>query len=89
MNSLLASLLSGISLETIGLAAVLVTGAGVWLQWQRQEHVADIEEALKDGRLLPQEAERRMRWVTRRATGAVVAGVGLLIAVAYAWVRSH
>lgn len=76
-------------MEALGLAALLMTLAGVWLQWNRPTRVADIEEALKDGRLLPDEAEQRLRAVSRRATGWVLAGMSLLIFVAVVWVQDH
>ncbi|ACB73911.1 hypothetical protein [Opitutus terrae] len=89
MKAIVAHLLSGSSLEAVGLAALLMTLAGVWLQWNRPAHVADIEEALKDGRLLPDEAEQRLRAVSRRATGWVLAGMALLVFVAITWVKNR
>lgn len=89
VNALLAHLVSGSSLEAIGLAALLMTLTGVWLQWHRPAHLSDIEEALKDGRLLPEEAAQRQRWVDRRAAAAVIAGMVLLVFVVIAWMQNH
>lgn len=89
MNAFFAEFVSETSMEAFGLAAVLVTLAGIWLQWQRPAHVSDIEEALKDGTLPPDKALQRIRRIERRAVTWVIAGMILLVLAGIGWVRHH
>lgn len=80
-------LLSEKALEAIGFAAILMTLTGVWLQWHGPNHLSEVEEALKDGRLLPEEAESRTRKIERRAMIWVIAGMVLLVSAGIEWLR--
>lgn len=74
----LALLLSLTRAEALGVVAVVVTLVGLWLNWRRPVHEAEIEEAVKDGKLTTEQAWRRNRWVRRRAKVVVTAGVLLM-----------
>lgn len=66
--------------EILGLVAVLATIVGLWLNWQRSWHIADLEEDVKNGKISEEQGWRRARWVHWRATTVLVLGVTLLIA---------
>lgn len=73
--------------EAFGITAVIATIVGVWLQWKRQAHLAEIEESVKDGRLASEEARQRSRFIDWRAQVLVVAGMTLMMAVALGWIE--
>lgn len=87
MNAIVGRLISTSISEAIGLAAVLVTLAGIWLQWQRPSHLSEIEELVKDGKLPPDEGWQRLRRVDRRATLLVIAGTLMLLLAGFGWMR--
>lgn len=78
----IAMLLARGTWEIFGLTAVVVTLIGVWLNWRRSWHIADIEEDLKNAKCDEHVAWRRMKVVNWRATAVLVIGVALLFLAA-------
>jgi uncharacterized iron-regulated membrane protein len=87
MNARLIILASAGIREAFGLTAIVATLLGVWLQWKRQAHLAEIEESVKNGRLASDEARQRSRFVDWRAQVLVIVGMALLMAVALGWIE--
>lgn len=85
MALIIAYVLSQPVVEVLGLGAVLITSVGVWLKWQQTTHLSEIEEAIKKGQLLPEEARQRARYVDLRATLLVGFGMLLLLFAAFGW----
>jgi hypothetical protein len=79
----LAFFFTGSTPEVVGLAGAAATLLGVWLNWRRQEHIEEIEEHVKNGKLTTEQAWRRMRLVNWRAQAVVFAGTGLLAFAVY------
>lgn len=77
---LIADLFAQRTWEILGLLGVIIIVTGIWLQWQRQSHIADIEEDIKNGKTTEDRAWRRMRFVNWRA--AAVLGIGIVLLLA-------
>lgn len=58
---LTAALVASARFESLAVIGLVTTLAGVWLQWNQYWKRSDAEEALKDGKLSPESAERRIR----------------------------
>jgi hypothetical protein len=85
MSGLLGFVLSAGTREVLGLAAMLSTAAGVWLKLRQTSHLSELEEAVKDRKLQPDEARQRARYVDLRASGLVTLGLSLLFLTAFGW----
>lgn len=68
--------------EIVGVLAVAIMLVGVWLQWRRHDHVADVEDDIKNAKLTEEQGWRRARWIGRRANAVLVVGVLLLLGAA-------
>lgn len=85
MRSGLGFVLSPGAREILGLAAMLSTAAGVWLKLRLTAHLSQLEEAVKDSKLQPDQARQRARYVELRASGLVTIGLSLLFLTAFGW----
>lgn len=83
VKTFLAFFFRGSPAELIGLAGALAMALGVWLNWRRQEHIEEIEEHVKNGKLTTEQAWRRMRFVNWRAQAVVFLGTALLAVAVY------
>lgn len=68
--------------EWLALVGLVVTLAGVWLQWNLQWKRSDAEEAVKDGKLSAEAANRRIRWLGVLGPGICVVGMLMLVLAA-------
>lgn len=67
------------SFSEAGLAVALVlTFAGVALQWHQNNHRMSLEERVKDGKVSEDEARRQILFYSRFAPIATVLGIALL-----------
>jgi hypothetical protein len=71
--------------EMLGVAAMLSTSAGIWLRFRLPTHLSELEEAVKDRKLQPEQARQRARRVHRRASGLVTIGLLMLLLTAFGW----
>ncbi len=78
MNISFAFIFARSAAELLGFSGAFAMLVGVWLNWRRQEHIEEIEEHVKNGKLSAEQAWRRMRFVNRRAQAVVFIGTGLL-----------
>jgi hypothetical protein len=85
MRETLGFVLSPGMREALGVAAMVSTTAGVWLKFRLTAHLSDLEEAVKDGKLHPEQARRRARYVDWRASGLVTIGLLMLLVTAFGW----
>ncbi len=83
MTSSIAVALSVGGWELAGLFSAMVTLAGVWLRWRSQWHISEIEDEVKNGKISGDEAQRRMRFIERRAMTMIFGGLGLLVFVLF------
>lgn len=83
MITSLAFFFTGSAPEVIGLAGAGAMLVGVWLNWHRQDHIEEIEEHVKNGKLTTEQAWRRMRLVNWRAQAVVFIGTALLAIAVY------
>lgn len=65
--------------EVVGIAALGVTLVALWLNWRRTAAIAQLEEDVKNGKITPDAAWHRSRFVHRRARAALVLGVALML----------
>lgn len=68
--------------EWLALTGLVVTFAGVWLQWNLQWKRSDAEEALKDGKISAEAASRRIRRLGVLAPAICIAGMLMLVLAA-------
>ena len=64
-------------------AAIVLTLAGMAMNWHLPRHRMSMEERVKDGKLTPDEAERRLRFFGWCAPVATLLGVGVLVVVLF------
>ncbi|QYM78128.1 hypothetical protein K0B96_12510 [Horticoccus luteus] len=64
--------------EILGVLGMVTTLAGIWLQWNQHWKRSDAEEALKDGKLSPAGAARRIRTWRVLAPTLTIAGTLIL-----------
>jgi hypothetical protein len=61
----------------VGFSGMTVMGLAGWLQWRLTWLSSDVEEAAKDGKITPEQAEFRLQMLRR--TGPLLMALGALI----------
>jgi hypothetical protein len=64
--------------EIVGLCGLVISLTSIWLQWDLQQRLSNIEDRLKDGRITGEQAMQKIRFWKYFAPALSLTGVILL-----------
>ena len=71
--------------ELLGLAATILIAAGTWLRWRLAAYCSDAEEDVKDKKISPEAARRRIRMINWGVPIITILGLVLLVEAYFRW----
>jgi hypothetical protein len=71
--------------EMLGLAAILMVAAGTWLRWRLVAYCEDAEEGIKEKKITPAQAHRRITVIRWGVPVITIFGLVLLLEAYLRW----
>ena len=71
--------------ELLALVAILIVAAGIWLRWRLSAYCSDAEEGVKDKKITPEQARRRIFIINWGVPFVTMLGLLLLLEAYFRW----